>query len=149
MNPNKINIQEYLPHRYPFLLVDRVQEISENGITAVKNVSFNEPYFQGHFPNEPIMPGVLIIESLAQASGVFAFVSNNKTPSDGYSVYLAGVDKSRFKRPVRPGDVLTLHAKISAVKLSLHKFDCEAYVGKDFVCSAILSCIFRKQDEQE
>jgi len=98
-------ILEYLPHRYPFLLVDRVTEVEKGkSIKGYKNISFNESFFQGHFPNNPIMPGVLIIEAMAQLSGILGFVTVGRKPSDGVVQYLAGSSKARFKRPVLPGD---------------------------------------------
>ncbi|MDE0192763.1 MAG: 3-hydroxyacyl-ACP dehydratase FabZ, partial [Gammaproteobacteria bacterium] len=106
-------IVQFLPHRYPFLLVDRVDEIVPGErIAGRKNVSANEPYLQGHFPGNPIMPGVLIVEALAQLCCILAFQSRGRSPSDGYLHYLAGVDNARFKRPVRPGDVLELNGTI-------------------------------------
>ena len=102
-------IKEYLPQRYPFLLVDRVIEMDlGKSIVAYKNVTVNEPFFNGHFPNQPIMPGVLIIEALAQAAGVLGFKSQEKKPKDGYLYYFVGADNVRLRRPVVPGDCLTL-----------------------------------------
>ncbi len=149
MNEAGIEITKYLPHRYPFLYVDKVVNISNESIVALKNVSFNEPYFQGHFPNEPIMPGVIIVEALAQTCGILAFKSRNKTPSDGYNIYLTGVEKARFRLPVRPGNQLFLHAKINAIKQQLWRFDCEAYVDDKLACSLKLSSVFRKLDDVE
>ena len=98
-------VLNHLPHRYPFLLVDRVVEyVSGKSLTALKNVSYNEPYFTGHFPQRPVMPGVLIIEALAQATGILAFLSTETVPSDGTLYYLVGIDNCRFKQPVEPGD---------------------------------------------
>ena len=130
-------IQEYLPHRYPFLLVDRVTDI-ENGksITGYKNISFNEPYFQGHFPDKKIMPGVLIIEAMAQLSGILAFVTVGRKPSDGVLQYLAGSSKARFKRPVVPGDRLSMESEFVSAKRGIWKFNCRALVDGEVVCVA-------------
>jgi 3-hydroxyacyl-[acyl-carrier-protein] dehydratase len=130
-------ILEYLPHRYPFLLVDRVTEITkEQSIKGYKNISFNESFFQGHFPNNPIMPGVLIIEAMAQLSGILGFVTVDRKPSDGVVQYLAGSSKARFKRPVVPGDRLCMESEIMSVKRGIWKFDCRALVDGDVVCMA-------------
>ncbi len=130
-------IQEYLPHRYPFLLVDRVTDI-ENGksISGYKNISFNEPYFQGHFPDKKIMPGVLIIEAMAQLSGILAFVTVGRKPSDGVLQYLAGSSKARFKRPVVPGDRLCMESEFISAKRGIWKFNCRALVDDEVVCVA-------------
>ncbi|HSG91265.1 MAG TPA: 3-hydroxyacyl-ACP dehydratase FabZ [Pseudomonadales bacterium] len=138
-------VREYLPHRYPFLLVDRVVEL-ELGvfIRGLKNVSVNEPYFTGHFPVQPVMPGVLIVEALAQISGILAFATKNKRPADGYLYYLAGTDRTRFKRPVVPGDQLFLEARILAERRSLVKFDCRALVDGKVVCESELMCVEQK-----
>ncbi|WLQ14657.1 3-hydroxyacyl-ACP dehydratase FabZ [Hahella aquimaris] len=130
-------IKEYLPHRYPFLLVDRVLEIKPGEfIAGVKNITYNEPQFTGHFPDHPIMPGVLIIEAMAQVAGILGFVTTGKKPADGYTYYLAGTDKVRFKRPVVPGDQLRLEAKIVTDKRGIWKFACRALVDGNVVCSA-------------
>lgn len=130
-------IREFLPHRYPFLLVDRVIKVDPGvSIEAVKNVSINEPFFNGHFPREPIMPGVLIVEALAQAAGVLGFVTENRRPDDGYMYLLVGVDKARFKRQVVPGDQLILKASYITVKRNILKFSGEARVEGQLVASA-------------
>ncbi len=130
-------ILEYLPHRYPFLLVDRVTEIDKGkSITGYKNVTYNEGFFQGHFPGKPIMPGVLILEALAQVSGILGFVSNDTRPSSGTIHYFAGSNRVRFKRPVVPGDQLILQSNFIADKHSIWKFDCTASVGGETVCVA-------------
>ncbi|MEE4249956.1 MAG: 3-hydroxyacyl-ACP dehydratase FabZ [Alcanivoracaceae bacterium] len=130
-------IREFLPHRYPFLLVDRVLQIEPGvSIEALKNVSVNEPFFNGHFPQQPIMPGVLIIEALAQAAGVLGFVTEDRRPDDGYMYVLCGVDKARFKRQVVPGDQLHLKASYIAVKRNILKFSGEARVDGQLVASA-------------
>ncbi|ABC31915.1 MULTISPECIES: 3-hydroxyacyl-ACP dehydratase FabZ [Hahella] len=130
-------IKEYLPHRYPFLLVDRVLEIKPGEfIAGVKNITYNEPQFTGHFPDHPIMPGVLIIEAMAQVAGILGFVTTGKKPADGYTYYLAGTDKVRFKKPVVPGDQLRLEAEIVTDKRGIWKFACRALVDGNVVCSA-------------
>lgn len=140
-------IREYLPHRYPFLLVDRVLELDlPHSILAVKNVSINEPFFDGHFPDMPIMPGVLILEAMAQAAGILGFKSQNKKPADG-SIYLfVGVDDVRFKRPVVPGDQLMLRANYVSDKRGIWKFSCNAHVGEDLACTANIICADRKRE---
>ncbi|KAF1061481.1 MAG: 3-hydroxyacyl-[acyl-carrier-protein] dehydratase FabZ [Pseudomonas citronellolis] len=139
-------IREYLPHRYPFLLVDRVVELDIEGkrIRAYKNVSINEPFFNGHFPQHPIMPGVLIIEAMAQAAGILGFKMLDVKPADGTLYYFVGSDKLRFRQPVLPGDQLQLHAKFISVKRGIWKFDCQATVDDKVVCSAEIICAERK-----
>ena len=138
-------IREYLPHRYPFLLVDRVLELVEGEyIVALKNVSANEDVFNGHFPQAPIFPGVLIIEALAQASGILGFKTLDKRPSDG-SIYLfAGIDDVRFKRQVVPGDQLRLESKVLSAKRGIWKFECKASVDGVLAASATILCADRK-----
>ena len=138
-------IQEYLPQRYPFLLVDRVVEMElGKSIVAYKNVTINEPFFNGHFPGKPIMPGVLIIEALAQAAGVLGFKSQEKKPADGYLYYFVGADDVRLRRPVVPGDQLRLEARIVANKKGIFKFDCRATVGDELVGTMTIMCAERK-----
>lgn len=130
-------LKRYLPHRYPFMLVDRVTACSpDSWIVGRKNVSINEPFFQGHFPDEPIMPGVLIIEALAQVSGILAFIHEGVTAEDGYLFLFAGIDKVRFKRPVVPGDQLVLKSAMVMDKRSVYKFDCQAFVDDKLAASA-------------
>ncbi|WP_111640331.1 3-hydroxyacyl-ACP dehydratase FabZ [Marinimicrobium alkaliphilum] len=138
-------IREYLPHRYPFLLIDRVIELVENeSIVAYKNITINEEVFNGHFPQAPIFPGVMILEAMAQASGVLGFVSMGKKPEDG-SIYLfAGIDDVRFKRQVIPGDRLTLESKVKSVKRGIWKFECRATVDDQLAASATIMCADRK-----
>lgn len=137
-----MNIQEiknYLPHRYPFLLVDRVTELNVGeSIVAYKNVSVNEPFFQGHFPQEPIMPGVLIIEALAQTAGVLTFASDETTKDS--LLFLAGINDARFKRTVVPGDQLILRASLIKTRRNIGQFDCEAWVDDKMAASAKLLC---------
>ncbi len=138
-------IREYLPHRYPFLLVDRVTELNlGESIVGYKNVTVNEPFFNGHFPDHPVMPGVLIIEAMAQAAGILGFKTMDKTPQDGSIYYFVGSDKLRFKRPVVPGDQLLLEAAIVSEKRGIWKFDCRATVEGDLVASATILCADRR-----
>jgi 3-hydroxyacyl-[acyl-carrier-protein] dehydratase len=138
-------IREYLPHRYPFLLVDRVLELElGKDITAIKNVTINEPYFNGHFPELPIMPGVLIIEAMAQAAGILGFKTVDKKPADGSIYMFVGADKMRFKRPVVPGDQLKLHAEILAVKRGIWKFACSSEVDGQMVAAGEVLCADRQ-----
>lgn len=140
----KMNINEvknFLPHRYPFLLIDRVLDFEiGKSLIAIKNVSFNEPQFNGHFPDQPIMPGVLIIEALAQATGILAFKSEVGKPVDGQVYMLVGVDKARFKKMVEPGDQLLLRVEVKTVKRGIWKFNCRASVDDKIVTSAELMC---------
>ncbi|NOY66155.1 MAG: 3-hydroxyacyl-ACP dehydratase FabZ [Gammaproteobacteria bacterium] len=134
-------VLKYLPHRYPFLLVDKVLDFKEGEyLTAIKNVTFNENYFVGHFPQRPIMPGVLIIEALAQATGILSFKTHNTMPSEKYLYYFVGIDKARFKKPVEPGDQLLLEVKILKSKGPIMKFSAEAKVDGKVVASAELMC---------
>lgn len=138
-------IQQYLPHRYPFLLVDRVVEFEElKRIVCIKNVTINEPQFTGHFPNTPVFPGVMIVEALAQASGILAFKSRNRTLADGYIYYLAGTDKTKFKRSVIPGDQLRLEVEITNLRSHWMKASGKAFVGDQLVCSTLLTCAEQK-----
>lgn len=132
-------IMARLPHRYPFLLVDRVLEYKEEDyLIAIKNVSMNEPFFTGHFPGRPVMPGVLMLEALAQASGVLALVNHINSYEKGDIYYFAGIDKARFKRVVEPGDQLRLEVKQLKVKGGIWKFYGEAKVGDELAVSAEL-----------
>ncbi len=138
-------IREYLPHRYPFLLVDRVIEINlGQNITAIKNVSINEPYFTGHFPELPIMPGVLIIEAMAQAAGILGFKTAGKKPADGSIYMFVGADKMRFKKSVVPGDQLVLHAEIISTRQGIWKFGCRAEVNGVIAAKGGILCADRK-----
>ncbi len=130
-------IHEYLPHRHPFLFVDRVTSVEANkSITGYKNVSINEAFFQGHFPGMPILPGVYILEALAQISGILGFVTTDKKPSENLVHYFAGSNKVRFKRPVVPGDQLQLESSILSAKHNIWTFDCRALVDDEVVCVA-------------
>ena len=138
------DILEHLPHRYPFLLVDRVLELEKGKrIVAIKNVTINEPFFQGHFPHLPVMPGVLQIEALAQAAGILSFQTMGKV-SDNQSVYyFVGIDNARFKRPVVPGDQLRLEVEIVRVARSLWKYAGRALVDGQVAAQADLMCTLR------
>ena len=139
------NIMHYLPHRYPFLLVDRVLECKTGeSILAIKNVSFNEPFFQGHFPGAPVMPGVLILEALAQASGLLALSNPNWRPDDDSLYLFVGIDKARFKRQVGPGDQLTLDVKLKRHKQGFGVFGATASVGDEVAATAELMCVFKQ-----
>lgn len=136
-----MNIDEifkHLPHRYPFMLVDRVLEIKEGeSIIALKNVTINEPFFVGHFPENPVMPGVLIIESMAQAATILAYVSTQSRPGEGGGIfYFAGIDHARFRRMVRPGDQLRLEVKFLRTIRNIWKLTGNAFVGDELACSA-------------
>lgn len=139
-----LGIQEiikYLPHRYPLLMVDKVLHYEESSLRAVKNVTMNEPHFVGHFPENPVMPGVLIVESLAQAGAILAYLKTNSSPKD-FIFLLAGVDKAKFKQVVLPGDQLLLEVKIVANKGNFWKIYGEARVDGKVACSVnILSAM--------
>ena len=138
-------IKEYLPQRYPFLLIDRVVEIElGKSIVAYKNVTVNEPFFQGHFPHQPIMPGVLVIEACAQAAGVLGFKSQNKNPRDGFLYYFVGADKVRLRRPVVPGDQLLLEVNVITNKRGIYKFSARATVGDELVGTMTIMCAERQ-----
>ena len=137
-------IRRHLPHRYPFLLVDRVVSLTPGeSIAAYKNLSINEPYFDGHFPDNPVFPGVLLVEAMAQAAGILGFVTMGKTPEDGSIYYFVGADDLRFKRPCVPGDRVDLFAKIVGEKRGIWKFDVEARVEGNKAASATILCADR------
>ncbi|MBB6578047.1 MULTISPECIES: 3-hydroxyacyl-ACP dehydratase FabZ [Comamonas] len=137
-------ILKQLPHRYPFLLVDRVQELERNTrIRAIKNVTFNEPFFTGHFPGRPVMPGVLILEALAQAAGLLAFDAMGQVPDENNIYYFVGIDSARFKRPVVPGDQLVLEITIDRVRGGIWKFKGVASVDGEVAAEAELMCTMR------
>ena len=134
-----------LPHRYPFLLVDKVVELEKDWrVKAIKNVTINEPFFAGHFPARPVMPGVLILEALAQAAALLSFESMGREPGDDSVVYLVGIDGARFKRPVEPGDQLVLEASIERVRGGIVKYTAQASVDGDVAAEAAIMCTMRK-----
>ena|SRR3989338_9295463 len=134
---NYLEVRKYLPHRYPFLLVDKVLSYeSGQSIIAIKNVTHNEPFFSGHFPALPVMPGVLMVEALAQASGILMYQAFNRLPSEDDMFFLAGIDKARFKRKVVPGDQLQLHVTVLKRRENLWKFKGEASVNGELACYA-------------
>jgi 3-hydroxyacyl-[acyl-carrier-protein] dehydratase len=138
-------IQNLLPHRYPFLLVDRVLAL-EPGVSllGIKNVTFNEPFFQGHFPQRPVMPGVLILEALAQATGLLAFNTESRGAQRDTLYYLVGIDNARFKHPVVPGDQLRLSVTLTKQKRGIWVFDTEASVDGRTAATAVIMCTERK-----
>jgi 3-hydroxyacyl-[acyl-carrier-protein] dehydratase len=132
-----MGVMRLLPHRYPFLLVERVLEVVKGErIRALKNVTVNEPFFPGHFPYRPVMPGVMIIEALAQAAGILAFVTADVVPDESTRFFFVGIDEARFRKPVQPGDQLILTAKLERQMRGIWKFSTVAYVGEDEVTSA-------------
>lgn len=142
-----VEIQNLLPHRYPFLLVDRVVEFHERqSLVGIKNVTVNEPFFQGHFPDKPVMPGVLILEALAQATGLLAFRTGNRSAERDSLYYLVGIDKARFKQPVEPGDQLRLSVELIKTRRGIWVFDTEATVDGKTAATAKIMCTERKID---
>jgi 3-hydroxyacyl-[acyl-carrier-protein] dehydratase len=138
-------ILKKLPHRYPFLLVDRVTEFEKDKrIVALKNVTINEPFFVGHFPHRPVMPGVLMLEALAQTAALLSFQSMDQEPGDDTVVYFVGIDGARFKRPVEPGDQLILEASLERAKAGIFKYKTRASVGGETAVEAELMCTMRK-----
>ena len=137
-------ILEHLPHRYPFVLIDRVisMELGKE-ITALKNVTINEPFFPGHFPHHPVMPGVLIVEAMAQAAAVLSFKTMNAKPSDDSVYYFAGIDSARFKKPVSPGDQIILNVKIDRILKGIWKYIGVARVDGVVVAEAEMMCILK------
>ena len=140
------DILKKLPHRYPILLVDRVLEVLDDKkrIRALKNVSINEPYFVGHFPHRPVMPGVLIIEALAQAATLLALEATDAVLDENSVVYFVGIDNARFKRPVEPGDQLILDVTLERAKAGIFKFSAKALVGDQVATEAELICTMRR-----
>ena len=137
-------IKKYLPHRYPFLLVDRVLElVPGKSIIALKNLSISEPIFEGHFPHLPVFPGVMLLEAMAQASGILGFKTVDKTPADGSIYYLAGADNVRFKRPCVPGDCIRLYSQIMGERRGIWKFSVRAEVEDTLCASATILCADR------
>lgn len=145
MNSMDINeVLRYLPHRYPFLLIDRVLSYEPGkDIVALKNVTINEPFFTGHFPHHPVMPGVLIIEAMAQAAAILSFVTMGVTGDDQSIYYFVGIDNARFKRPVTAGDTLHLHVSLTRHVRGIWKFSAEARVADTVVAEAELMCTVR------
>ena len=137
-------ILNHLPHRYPFVLIDRVIDLKLNEeITAIKNVTINEPFFPGHFPYHPVMPGVLIVEAMAQAAAILSFKTMNVLPSEDSVYYFAGIDNVRFKKPVSPGDQLVLNVKIDRVLKGIWKYKAQAKVDDQIVAEAEMMCILK------
>jgi 3-hydroxyacyl-[acyl-carrier-protein] dehydratase len=137
-------ILKQLPHRYPFLLVDRVLQLDKGkSIKALKNVTINEPFFEGHFPQRPVMPGVLMLEALAQAAALLAFDALEASPNENMIYYFAGIDGARFKRPVEPGDQLILEAELLRMKAGIFKFKTRALVDGQLAVEAELTCAMR------
>lgn len=145
---NSLDIYEvlkYLPHRYPFLLIDRVLAwTKDESITAIKNVTINEPFFQGHFPARPVMPGVLIIEAMAQSCAILSLKSLDTTPKENAIFYFVGIDGARFKRPVEPGDQLTITSNFKRRVKGIWMYESSARVGDDLCCTAELMCAYRE-----
>jgi 3-hydroxyacyl-[acyl-carrier-protein] dehydratase len=146
---NKMEIREilnYLPHRFPFLLIDRVLSCEPGKkIVAIKNVSSNEPYFQGHFPGNPVMPGVMILESLAQAAAILSFLSQKRHSTQNLLYYFVGIDRARFKRPVVPGDQLTLDVTLARQVRGIAKFVAVATVAETVVTEAEFLCTIKEE----
>jgi len=138
-------ILKLLPHRYPFLLVDRVVALEKGkSIRAIKNVTINEPFFIGHFPHRPVMPGVLMLEAMAQSAALLSFATEGVTPDDKTVYYFAGVDGARFRRPVEPGDQLVMDVTVLRNKGGIFKFKGEARVGEELACEGELMCTMRR-----
>ncbi len=137
-------ILNHLPHRYPFVLIDRITDLKLNEeVTALKNVTINEPFFPGHFPYHPVMPGVLIVEAMAQAAAVLSFKTMNILPTEDSVYYFAGIDSVRFKKPVSPGDQLILNVKIDRVLKGIWKYKGQAKVDGQIVAEAEMMCILK------
>ena len=142
---NQNDIKKLLPHREPFLFIDEVVEINNNEtIHARKLIKSDEYFLEGHFPGNPVFPGVIIIEALGQASGILGFTIMNKTPEEGSIYVLAGVDKVRFRKRVIPGDTIDLYSKVINEKRGIWKFDCRAELNNEIVCAATILCADRK-----
>lgn len=147
MEMDILEIQRYLPHRYPFLLIDKVLEVEAGShIKALKNVSYNEPFFQGHFPQKPVMPGVLVIEAMAQAAGILGVKSAKKEmglpdePEEDGIYFFVGIDKARFRKVVVPSDQLILEVKLIKSRRGIWSFDAKAFVNESLVCEAEIMC---------
>ncbi|MBN2645637.1 MAG: 3-hydroxyacyl-ACP dehydratase FabZ [Desulfuromonadaceae bacterium] len=142
---NITEIMKRLPHRYPFLLVDAIESFTPGeGIVGLKNVTINEPFFQGHFPGHPIMPGVLIVEAMAQVGGLFATL--NDEIGDDKVTYFTGIDNVKFRKPVRPGDVLRMEMKLLKCRRGIYQFTGRAYVGESLVAEAELKATFANRE---
>lgn len=145
---NVVEILNMLPHRYPFLLVDKVLDFEPGQyLTAIKNVTVNEPFFQGHFPGYPVMPGVLILEAMAQATGLLGFNTMEDGSSDKMLYLFVGIDEARFKRQVIPGDTVTLHVEFLRKSRGIWKFNCTAKVGDELAAEAVIMCAAREKPE--
>ena len=145
LSMNIHEILDHLPHRYPFVLVDKVTSMElGKEITAIKNVTINEPYFPGHFPYHPVMPGVLIVEALAQAASLLSFKTMDTKPTEDSVYYFAGIDNARFKKPVNPGDQIILHVKIDRILKGIWKYSGTATVDGDVVAEANMMCILKE-----
>jgi len=145
-------IQEFLPHRYPFLLVDRINEVdldAEEGpvIRAIKNVTINEEFFNGHFPGHPVMPGVLLLEAMAQAAGLLGMTMLGGERNPDMLYYFAGADNVRFKRPIVPGDQVVLEARFQNTRRGIWKFDCRSLVDGEVACAALITCAERVMEK--
>jgi 3-hydroxyacyl-[acyl-carrier-protein] dehydratase len=145
---NSIDIHkvlQMLPHRYPFLLIDRVLDYTKGEkLTAIKNVTINEPFFPGHFPHRPVMPGVLVVEAMAQACGILTFASEDTKHSDNGIFLFVGIDKARFKRQVEPGDQLRFEVSLRRKMRGIWMYEGSAYVGEELCCTAELMCTYRE-----
>lgn len=146
MNSMEIHqILQYLPQRYPFLLIDRVIDYTlGESLVAIKNVTINEPFFQGHFPHRPVMPGVLLIEAMAQGTGILAFKTGAAQPDNNSLYYLVGIDNARFKHPVEPGDQLVIEVKLIRAARGVWKYTASAKVDDKLVANADLMCMKRE-----
>ena len=143
-----MNIQNYLPHRYPFLLIDKVINIKKNeSIIAQKNVSYNEPFFQGHFPDYPVFPGVLLLEAMAQATAILDIESNDRDMSKQL-YYFVGIDRARFKKQVVPVDIIIINAKLNQSNSDIHKFSSECHVNDEVVCTSELIGAIRSKNDR-
>ncbi|MFL6622384.1 MAG: 3-hydroxyacyl-ACP dehydratase FabZ [Sulfurifustaceae bacterium] len=145
MNPLDIrDVRKYLPHRYPFLLIDRVLDYElDKRLTAIKNVTINEPFFPGHFPNHPVMPGVLILEAMAQACAILSMLTLQVVPDENSVYYFLGIDNARFKRSVGPGDQMRMEVAIKRKMKGIWLFDATASVDGELCCSAELMCTYK------
>lgn len=140
-------VMQMLPHRYPFLLIDRVLDYTKGEtLTAIKNVTINEPFFPGHFPTRPVMPGVLVVEAMAQACGILTNLTDDTQASDKGVFLFVGIDKARFKRQVEPGDQLRFEVRITRKIRGIWMYQGSAYVGEELACSADLMCTYKEFD---